>query len=327
MKKVILSTAVAMVVAASAAVAADLKPAYKAAPAAAAPPSPWDIAFGAAIMSDYNFRGISQSNKRGAVTAYFEPRYNFTDWLQGYAGVGGYSIEFPNRAAAEIDFYGGIRPTFGKFAFDFGIWYYYYPDGQCFNTSPPGGADCIAALPNGNVIKSNLSFIEYYGKLTYNFSDKLSAGVAVYYDPNWLNTGAEGTYLSGTAKYVLPWTLPILSGGTGMYVSGELAHYWFGTTDSFYGIPGTQFAGGVPLPDYTTWNIGLGFTWKVFTLDLRYTDTDLSKAECNTFTGDQTALFSPSGITNYNWGPQSNWCGARFVARLSADLTVNTNLK
>jgi hypothetical protein len=326
MKKVILSTAVAMVVAASAAVAADLKPAYKAAPAAAAPPSPWDIAFGAAVMSDYNFRGISQSNRRGAVTAYFEPRYNFTDWLQGYAGVGGYSIEFPNRAAAEIDFYGGIRPTFGKFAFDFGIWYYYYPDGQCFNT-PTFGAECIAPLPNGNVAKSNASFIEYYGKLTYNFSDKLTAGVAVYYDPNWLNTGADGTYLSGTAKYVLPWTLPFLSGGTGMYISGELAHYWFGTTDSFYGIAGTQFAGGVPLPDYTTWNIGLGFTWKVFTLDLRYYDTDLSSGNCNVLTSDHTAVFNSGNISQINpGGLGSRWCGSSFIAKFSADLTY-ANLK
>ena len=40
--------------------------------------------------------------------------------LQGYVGVSGESIDFPNRAAAEIDFYGGIRPTFGKLALDFG---------------------------------------------------------------------------------------------------------------------------------------------------------------------------------------------------------------
>jgi hypothetical protein len=67
----------------------------------------------------------------------------------------------------------------------------------------------------------------------------------------------------------------------------------------------------------------------VFTVDLRYIDTDLSKSECNAFTGD----FNPSGpsagdVTAINGsGFGSNWCGARFVARLSADLTVNTNLK
>jgi uncharacterized protein (TIGR02001 family) len=94
-----------------------------------APPmvmSPWDIAFGSAIMSDYNFRGISQSNHRPSVASYFEPRYNFNDSLQGYLGLSGESISFPNRAGAEIDFYGGIRPTFGKLALDFGAWYYWY---------------------------------------------------------------------------------------------------------------------------------------------------------------------------------------------------------
>ena len=74
-------------------------------PPASAVVSPWDIAFGAAIMSDYNFRGITQSNRKPS-GAYFEPRYNFNDSWQGYLGLSGESISFPNRAAAEIDFYG-----------------------------------------------------------------------------------------------------------------------------------------------------------------------------------------------------------------------------
>jgi hypothetical protein len=32
-----------------------------------------------ALMSDYNFRGITQSNHKPSVAAYFEPRYNITD--------------------------------------------------------------------------------------------------------------------------------------------------------------------------------------------------------------------------------------------------------
>ena len=111
--------------------AADM--AVKAPPAAAAPaPSPWDIAITAALMTDYNFRGITQSDHRPSTQAGFEPRYNITD-LQCYVGVSGESIDFPNRAAAEIDFYGGFRPTFDKLALDFGFWYYYYPGGQCYN--------------------------------------------------------------------------------------------------------------------------------------------------------------------------------------------------
>ena len=49
-------------------------------------------------------------------------------------------------AAAEIDFYGGIRSNFEKLVLDFGVIYYYYPDGRCFNFAPfcppnPASAD------------------------------------------------------------------------------------------------------------------------------------------------------------------------------------------
>ena len=93
------------------------------------PPSPWDVAFGAGLTSDYIFRGITQSNHNPSVFAYFEPRYNVSPYLQLYVGVAGESISFPNRAAAEIDGYFGIRPTFGPLALDFGGWYYWYPGG------------------------------------------------------------------------------------------------------------------------------------------------------------------------------------------------------
>src|SRR3954454_3722224 len=96
MKKLILSV-VAAVALATPALAADLK--FKAPPPPAPPPSPWDVAFGAGIQSDYIFRGITQSNHKPSVNAYFEPRYNITPYLQLYAGVAGSSISFPNRAA------------------------------------------------------------------------------------------------------------------------------------------------------------------------------------------------------------------------------------
>src|ERR1700712_930118 len=138
-KMVLLATALAMV--SGSARAADLPvKAYKAPPPVAF--DPWDIAFGSAIMSDYIFRGITQSNHKPSVAAYFEPRYNVTKDLQLYVGSSFESISFPNRAAAEVDIYGGIRPTFGMFAFDFGVWGYLYPGGSCFGTQ--------YVLPQGN---------------------------------------------------------------------------------------------------------------------------------------------------------------------------------
>ena len=59
------------------AVAADLPVKAVNAPPAA-PFEPWDIAFGGALMNDYLFRGVTQSNHQPSVAAYFEPRYNIS---------------------------------------------------------------------------------------------------------------------------------------------------------------------------------------------------------------------------------------------------------
>ncbi len=69
MKKIVLlATALAMV--SGSAVAADMRvKAYKAPPPVAF--DPWDIAFGSSIASDYIFRGITQSNHKPSVSAYF----------------------------------------------------------------------------------------------------------------------------------------------------------------------------------------------------------------------------------------------------------------
>jgi hypothetical protein len=89
------------------------------------------------------------------------------------------------------------------------------------------------------------------------------------------------------------------------------------------------FAAGIPEPSYNTWNVGVGFTYKVFTLDLRYSDTDLSKGNCNAFTSDNTATRStPGSVSLINpLGFESGWCGATGIVKLSADLTAMTNLK
>src|SRR5215470_12657876 len=124
-----LVTAVALVLISGQVFAADMP--VKAAKAPA-PFDPWDIAFGGILTSDYIFRGITQSNHQPSVAAYFEPRYNVNKDLQLYIGAMVDSISFANRAAAEVDVYGGVRPTFGAFALDFGVWGYLYPGGTCF---------------------------------------------------------------------------------------------------------------------------------------------------------------------------------------------------
>jgi hypothetical protein len=317
--------------------AADM--ATKAPPAPAAPPpSPWDVAISAALMTDYNWRGITQSAHEPSTQAGFELRYNQTPSMQWYAGLSGESIDFANNAAAEIDIYGGFRPTFDKLALDFGFWEYWYPGGNCYgftvvpgpNTasshcSNPAGAfvaskNGFGVAGAGNEAVADASFWELYGKATYTFSDQWAAGVQEYYSPNVSGTGAWGWFSTGNVTYTAPATWFPANSGIGGYISGDLGYWDLGTSNAFYGtdVLGSPFAFGVKYTSYTTWDAGFGWTYKAFTLDLRYYDTNLTKAECNAFTSASNSSFSTGNITTQNPnGLGSNWCGASYIAKLS----------
>lgn len=168
------------------------------------PPAPevsmFDFAVGAKLMSDYNFRGISQSDRGPAVSAYAEGQYNFSDWLQFYVAVGGASVKLPTDPSAEINIYGGVRPTFGDLAFDFGVMRYVYPK---------------------EILGVDSDFTEFYAKAAYKFSDMFTIGANLYYANDWLNLGPSGAYASATAKVSLPHDFAI---------SGEVGRYFLGST-------------------------------------------------------------------------------------------------
>jgi Bacterial protein of unknown function (Gcw_chp) len=333
MKRVALSLALVAGLASSA-MAADM--ATKAPPAPAAPPpSPWDVAISAALMTDYNFRGITQSAHQPSTQAGFELRYNQTSSMQWYAGLSGESIDFPNNAAAEIDAYGGFRPTFDKLALDFGLWYYWYPGGNCYGVafaggisgcngpSATGGASAFVSNKNGqplggNEVVANESFWEAYGKATYTFNDQWSAGVQEYYSPSVANTGAWGWFSTGNVTYTAPATWFPANSGIGGYISADLGYWDLGTSGIFYATGVAPFATGVKYTSYATWDAGFGWTYKAFTLDLRYYDTNLTHAECSVFTSASNSSFSASNVTSQNPnGLGSNWCGAAYIAKLS----------
>ncbi|HLL28934.1 MAG TPA: LPS assembly protein LptD [Xanthobacteraceae bacterium] len=271
------------------ALAADMP--VKAAPAPATPD--WDIAFGGAIMSDYIFRGITQSNHGATGTAYFEPHYK-----DFYIGVAGTGIDWPsvcgtfclNNPSAEIDLYGGWRPTVGKWSFDFGYIYYLYP-----NNTPPGP-------PNFGFTSD---FQEWYAKATYAITDALSVGGSFYYSPDLLNYGKDSQYYELNAKYTLPSSY--FAKDWGAYISG--AYGWFNVQKGPTGF-------GIIIPSYQTWNAGLAFTYKVFTLDLRYSDTNLTRTGCISFWNAAPGSTSLGG-----------WCRGDFTAKLAFDLLAATNLK
>ena len=65
----------------------------------------------------------------------------------------------------------------------------------------------------------------------------------------------------------------------------------------------------MPYKSYWTWDAGVSFTYKAFTLDLRYYDTNLTKAECNVFTSDHTSTFN--GGERHQLEP--GWAGLKLV--------------
>jgi hypothetical protein len=260
-------------------------------------------------MSDYNFRGISQSDRSIAGTFYVEGRANvIPGMLQIYGGIQPYTTKLPTTPTGEFDIYAGIRPTFGPVTFDFGAIYYYYPrETQVFLDPATGGIGnplIPGAIP---WTKADTDYSEVYGKAAWMVNDYLAIGGYVYYSPDWLNTGAYGSYAGGTVKITAPGAW--FPTDFGAYLSGQVAHYWLGTTDAFFG--------NIDLPDYLYWNVGVAFTYKIFTLDFRYHDTDLSQPQCFTLTGDLRGL--PGG-----GGPlgQSRWCSEAFIAKLSVDATI-----
>src|SRR3977135_3265683 len=133
--KTIAATFAALAFLSTSALAADII--RKAPPKPAEPTSCFDLAVGGGLQSDYNCRGISQSDRGPSVFGYVEPRCNITKDIQIYAGLWGWSTKLPTTPTGEFDIYGGIRLTVGQFAFDFGGMYYWYPkETQLFFADP-----------------------------------------------------------------------------------------------------------------------------------------------------------------------------------------------
>ena len=265
------------------------------------------FAFGARLQSDYNFRGISQSNHDPSPQAYGEIQF-FDNFL--YAGTALYKVDLPTRPPVEMDLTGGIRPKLGPLQFDFGFIYYNYPHERRllnFNSTTD------YTLPDGTVLFTgptiltvrNTDFLEGAAKVSYSPTDALTFGANVFYTSNWLGTHAPGTYASLTGKFNLPQGLfGFLP--EGFSVSSEFGRYYLGVT--------SPQLGRIRLPDYYYGNVGISYTYKNFTFDLRYHDTSLNKKDCFTLTTDPRGVFTGSG--------RSNWCDSRVIGTVSFDFTT-----
>lgn len=126
-----------------------------------------DVAFNVGVVSDYVFRGASQTDEEPALQG-------GVDITAGsfYAGVWGSNVDFFDDTDAEIDFYGGFRGEAGGFALDAGVIFYAY-------VNEPNFADY-------NYTEFKLAASRAIGPA--------SIGAAVYYSPDFFGIDESATY-------------------------------------------------------------------------------------------------------------------------------------
>ena len=250
----------------AAAMAAALSLFLTAAPVAAqdtAPPRPVTVTGSVALVSDYRFRGVSQSDEemaiQGGLTIAHESGLYVGTWASNLAGWGTFG-----GANMELDLIGGFKTPVGNGGtLDIGLTWYMYP----------GGA-------------SKTDFAEPYVKLSGTLGPAtLLAGVA--YAPkqqalgNWYATGAaahsgvyprpgdkqDNLYLWGDAAAGIPST-PLTA----------KAHIGYSKGNPGLGPNGTSVA---PTGKYWDWMLGADLAVKgtPLTLGVAYVDTDIGRRE------------------------------------------------
>lgn len=205
--------------------------------AAAEPPaSDFTLNGGATLISDYRFRGISQTNRKPAVQGSLTVGHS-----SGFYGtIWGSSIDEYVAAGSdqEVDLVAGYKTTFGSTTVDVGATYYMYP-----------GACCDA----------DTNFIEPYVAVSQAFGP-VTAKVLAAYAPKQKglsvgNGSEDNVYLAGDLTATIP--------NTSIGVAAHLGHS-FGPSYLTIG------------KGYTDWSLGGTYAWKNLAFGLSYVDTNKS---------------------------------------------------
>ncbi len=197
---------------------------------------------GATVVSDYRFRGISQTDKRFAVQGTFTVAHQ----SGVYATVWGSSIDdyvaTTNGKASdqEIDLILGWAKDFSGTKLDLGVLYYYYPN------SGGGNTDFFEPY-----VAVSHTFGPVGAKLTANYAPKAKALAAAG------KSRQDNLYLAGDFSAAIPQTPVSLSAHVG---------HSFGPS---YLTAGSSFSKG-----YTDWGVGASYTWNHLTFGVNYVDTD-----------------------------------------------------
>ncbi len=88
-----------------------------------------DFSYNIGVQNDYVWRGVSQNNDGSALQGgvdYKKGTFYAGTWLSNvdFAGTGN------THANTEWDLYAGVTPTVGNWTFNFGVYYYTYPNAK-----------------------------------------------------------------------------------------------------------------------------------------------------------------------------------------------------
>ena len=217
-----------------------------------APPKPVAVSGSVALVSDYRFRGVSQSDEelalQGGVTVAHRSGFYVGAWASNLAGWGTFG-----GANLELDLIGGYKHALGNGTLDVGLTWYMYP----------GGAP-------------NTDFAEPFARLSGTIGPaSLLAGVA--YAPKQRALGnfsatpfsrgqsEDNLYLWGDGAVGVP-TTPATA----------KAHIGYSNGNPGLGPNGTSVA---PTGEYWDWMLGADYVLGPLTLGVAYVDTDIGRAE------------------------------------------------
>ncbi len=224
------------------------------APAMAADASPHTLTANVGFVSNYIFRGLTQTFGKPAIQGGMD--YAHSSGI--YAGLWGSSISSQQYAggSSEIDYYFGYN---GKLAGDWGwtagFYGYYYP-GANYKNTVPAGADQEYNTEEANI---GMSWKWVSLKLSSTIGDYFGANTKTGY-----TTGSSGsTYLDLTANVPLPNDFTLLLHYGDQDVKTKLV---------------TANAAGATDPSYTDYKIGISKAFKDgWTVGLAYSEADNTK--------------------------------------------------
>jgi uncharacterized protein (TIGR02001 family) len=202
------------------------------------------------FVSDYSFRGISQTMGEPAVQGGFD--YVHASGL--YLGVWGSNVSGTQfiDGNLETDLYGGWARTWGDWGVNVGGLYYYYPG---------------AKLPNGDKYDTfegygGVSWKWISAKVSYAFTDFFGCNASSC-APNFNDNSKGSTYAELNATYPVSEAFSVI---------GHVGHQT---------IEGTA----VNL-DYTDYKLGVNYLYNGFNFGVAYKDTD---ADSNFYTATKAS--------------------------------------